>query len=372
MPHVIGSLSPEDLTELIESAAAVASQSDLRDVLQTTVERGMQLTGARYGALGVVGHDGTLVEFHHAGLDDDTVANIGRYPEGVGILGLITSEGKPVRLDHISDHPAASGFPEHHPHMQTLLGVPIRVGNRIFGNLYLTEKQGGFTDADQALTEALAVIAASAVQNARASEHQLRAALISDRARIARDLHDAIIQELYAVGLSLQGLAGAVHAEAKERLEAAVDLLDESIAALRRFIFDLRPPVWAQRQFGREMKDLVNEMSLSYGFGIDLTLSGSHDGVSETTTETASLVVREVLSNALRHAMASRIDVVVREDAEGVNIAVVDNGVGFDPSSVDRGMGLDNIHQLVRQRGGEVEIASAPGSGTKVKIRLPL
>ncbi|MFQ5967272.1 MAG: GAF domain-containing sensor histidine kinase [Acidimicrobiia bacterium] len=363
-------LGSRDLSQLIRSAAVVASQAQLQDVLQATVERGMKLTGARYGAIGVVGPDGLLIDFHFAGIDDSTARAIGHYPEGKGILGLV-SRGSALRLDRIADHAESVGFPPHHPEMETFLGVPIQVGDRLFGNLYLTEKVGGFTDSDQAVTESLAVIAASAISNARASEELLRAALIGDRARIARDLHDAIIQDLYAVGLSLQSLSAELEGEGRERINAAVDQLDMSIAALRRFIFDLRPPIWARRQLAREIRSLVTEMSLAYKASIDLSLDGDFGGVSESTTETASLVVRESLSNALRHANAAQVAVDVRMEGDTVTISVVDDGVGFNPEVVARGMGLDNIALRVTQRGGELKIKSAPGSGTDVAIRLP-
>ena len=338
---------------------------------QATVERGMELTGGRYGAIGVVGIDGRLTGFHFSGIDEETVRKIGSFPEGEGLLGLIT-EGTALRLDRISDHPRSAGFPPHHPKMESFLGVPIQVGDRIFGNLYLTEKPGGFTEADQTLTEALAVIAGSAISNARASEQQKRDALVGDRARIARDLHDAIIQELYAVGLSLQGLGQELDSEPRERIGAAVDQLDKSIAALRRFIFDLQPPLWAQRQLDREIRSLTDEMSLAYNASIELTLDGDWADVPENTTETASLMVRESLSNALRHAHANQIAVAVERLEDILRVSVVDDGVGFEPESAPRGMGLGNLRQRVKKSGGTLEIQSAPGDGTRVVIELPL
>jgi signal transduction histidine kinase len=363
----------EHLSELIESAAAVAGQAQLRDVLSTTVQRATKLTGARYGALGVVGRDSRLIDFYHVGVDDETVRKIGHYPEGKGILGLITSTGECIRLDRVADHPEAAGFPPHHPIMETFLGAPIRVGNQIFGNLYLTEKPGGFTEGDEVLVESLAVIAGSAISNARIHDQLLRAALVQDRARIARDLHDAIIQELYAVGLSLQSLGTVVDDDrVRADLEVAVDRLDESIAALRRFIFDLRPPVWAERRLERELRQLVREMSLAYSAQVDLSCAGELDGISETTLDTAALAVREALSNALRHAQAQHIGVEVTVEDGELRIGVTDDGVGFDPDAVERGMGLDNLRQRSRQRGGDVEITSQPGDGTRVQITLPL
>ncbi|MFQ5948746.1 MAG: GAF domain-containing protein, partial [Acidimicrobiia bacterium] len=132
--------------QLIKAAAAVAGQAGLGDVLRTTVHTATELTGARYGALGVLGEHGTLVDFFHVGVSAETVDAIGRLPEGRGVLGTITRTGKTVRIDDISQHPDSVGFPDHHPHMAEFLGVPVRVGESIFGNLYLADKHGGFTE----------------------------------------------------------------------------------------------------------------------------------------------------------------------------------------------------------------------------------
>ena len=140
-------------------AAAVAGQTDLQAILTTTVEIAMDLTGAPHGALGVIGAHGGLVDFVHAGFDPDMAETIGGPPQGRGLLGVISREGRTFRLGHVTDHPESSGVPPHHPTMEAFLGVPVRAGPALFGNLYLTDKEGGFTEEDEALVEALAMIA---------------------------------------------------------------------------------------------------------------------------------------------------------------------------------------------------------------------
>lgn len=146
--------------------------STVLDTLRAIVRTATRLVDARYGALGVRGHDRQLVEFIFQGIDDTTPIHIGRSPEGQGVLGLLFLHPEPIRLDDLSKHPASVGFPTHHPPMGSFLGVPVRIGEEIFGNLYLTEKAGGqpFTDDDEAIVLALAAAAGIAIENARLYE----------------------------------------------------------------------------------------------------------------------------------------------------------------------------------------------------------
>jgi len=372
---VSGSFTPERIAGLVEGAASVARQVDLSDLLRSTVVIAMDLTGARYGALGVVGEHGGLVDFITVGMDAETVAAIGSPPAGRGVLGTITTTGKTIRLDELASHPDSVGFPGSHPSMDSFLGVPVRVADRVFGNLYLTDKPGGFTEDDEILVEFLAITAGSAVSTLEFQDRLRRAALLEDRERIARDLHDSIIQDLFAVGLSLQSASGRVAsqpAEVAERIEQAVEQLDESISALRRFIFDLRPPMWARPSLRRELADLVGQLSAPYDARVSLDVNCPPDLVPPDLADELVQIVKESLSNALRHSGAAKIEVRVGCGRSQVVLSVSDDGRGFDPDSQTRGMGLANMAERVRDAGGSFRVDSEPGNGTTLRVSIPI
>jgi len=368
-------LTPERIAGLVQGAASVAGQVDLSDLLRSTVEIAMELTGARYGALGVLGEQGNLVHFIPVGMDDETVALMPHPPRGLGVLGAITREGRTIRVDEVAAHPDAVGFPERHPRMRTFLGVPVRVGDRVFGNLYLADKEGGFTGEDETLVELLAVTAGSAVATLRMQERLRRAALLEERERIARDLHDSIIQDLFAVGLSIQAQVhriDPVQDEVRRRLEEAVEKLDETISALRRFIFDLRPPVWARPSLRQELADLVGQLAGPYQARVALDVSCPPDLIPPALGDELVAVVKEALSNALRHSGARDIDVRVDGDPSRVAVSVADDGRGFDPARVRRGLGLANMAARVEAAGGSFTVDTAAGRGTVVRAAFPL
>ncbi|WKZ83448.1 MAG: GAF domain-containing sensor histidine kinase [Acidimicrobiia bacterium] len=367
--------SSERIRDLVVAAANVAGQIDLSSLLHSTVTTAVELTGARYGALGVLGEHGTLVDFVHVGMSPEDAARISHFPRGDGVLGTITRRAETVRLEDVADHPDSVGFPEHHPAMHSFLGVPVRVGDRVFGNLYLTEKEGGFTDADQTLVEFLAVTAGAAVSTIRLQQRLRRAALQEDRERIARDLHDSIIQDLFALGLDLQRASGQVRSEpesVEQRLASGVDRLDDAIASLRRYIFDLRPPLWARPEMDVELRRLVTDISAPYGIAVGVEVDCPPQVPEPPLSDHVLAVVKETVSNALRHARASSIDVRVACDGSRLLISVVDDGVGFDPSVQYGGLGLPNLVRRVNVVGGEYKLDSAPGKGTVVMVSLPL
>lgn len=365
---------PSDrLAKLVAAASAVTRQTDLTAVLRTTVDTGMELTGAAHGALGVLGEHGALIQFVHAGLGQEAAAAIGTPPQGMGLLGIITEMGKTVRIDRISDHPDSVGFPRHHPSMESFLGVPITVGGETFGNLYLTDKPGGFTDHDETLVEALAAIAGSAIATSRMHGRLRRAAVVEDRERIARDLHDAIIQDLFAVGLSLQSLGQKVEdPTVKSSLNESVQRLDDAIASLRKFIFDLRPPVWTRRSLKGELSDLIGQLAEPYGASVGLTVTGDVNDLPGEVVSDVVQVVREATNNALRHSGLGRASVSVHRGPDRLVITVADRGRGFDPETVRRGMGLDNLRARARDANGDAEITSRAGFGTTVRVVLPV
>jgi len=368
-------LTPERIAGLVEGAASVAGQVELSGLLRSTVEIAMELTGARYGALGVLGQQGSLVHFIPVGMDDETAAAIPHLPKGLGVLGTITRAGRTTRVDDVATHPDAVGFPEGHPQMRTFLGVPVRVGDRVFGNLYLADKEEGFTEEDETLVEFLAVTAGSAVSTLRLQERLRRAALLEERERIARDLHDSIIQDLFAVGLSIQAQVNhldPVQDEVRRRLDEAVEKLDETISALRRFIFDLRPPVWARPSLRQELADLVGQLAGPYQARVALDVSCPPALIPPHLGDELIGVVKEALSNALRHSGAMDIDVRVDGDPSRLVVSVADDGRGFDPARARRGMGLVNMATRVEAAGGSFTVDTAAGRGTVVRASFPL
>lgn len=360
------------LTELVEAAAAVVGQPDLDAVLRTTVEVARHSTGARYAALGVIGEHSTLIDFIYTGMSSEQADLIGSLPVGKGVLGTLIREPQPIRLERVSDHPDSAGFPPHHPPMETFLGVPVRAGDAVYGNLYLTEKEGGFTEEDEVFVQALAAVAGSAITTAKLNERLRRLALVEDRERIARDLHDAVIQDLFATGLSLQGLAvGIDDPRTAERLDEAVDRIDQAIASLRSFIFDLRSLESAQADPARAFRRMAERMVS--GREIDVVSKVEDLGrVSSDRLDDALLIAREAISNAIRHGAPSRLTVQVTREDRSLRMSVEDDGRGFDPDEAPRGMGLDNMRDRARHAGGELGVESSPGTGTRVTAVLPL
>jgi len=372
---VTSGFTPERIAGLVEGAASVAGQVELAGILRSTVEFAKEITGARYAALGVIGEHGGLVDFITAGIDDETSDRIGRPPRGSGLLGEITGMGKPLRIEDATRHPAAVGFPTEHPSMESFLGVPVRVGDNVFGNLYLTDKEGGFTEEDEILIEFLAVTAGSAVSTLRLQDRLRRAALLEDRERIARDLHDSIIQDLFAVGLNLQAATAQVATDpdgVRDKIDASIDQLDESIGSLRRYIFDLRPPVWARPNLRDSLADLVGQLSAPYRASVSLEVSCSSDLVPRHIADELVATVKEALSNALRHSQGDTIEVRVGCGASQAVMTVSDNGVGFDPGEPGDGFGLSNMTNRVAAVGGSFRLDTSEGSGTVVRATFPL
>jgi GAF domain-containing protein len=225
---------------------AIAGLLAVDEVLQVIVEQVRPLVGARYAALGIVDTEGVMERFITSGIDDATRARIGAPPRGHGFLGLIVRENRSIRIRDIAVDPRRYGFPPNHPPMHSFLGVPVTVKGRSVGNLYLTDKSGEaeFSEEDQALVETFAVHAGIAIENARLHEQVQRLAIVDERERISTDLHDSIIQSIYAVGLSLEDVAEIVRTdpdEVERRIERAIVNLHLTIRDIRNFIFGLRP-----------------------------------------------------------------------------------------------------------------------------------
>lgn len=359
------------LPDLIEAAASVVGAGDLEQLLRRLVAEARAATGAKYTALGVLGEHGVLTEFIHEGLEPRQVAQIGALPTGKGVLGTLVRENRTIRLDSISNHPDSFGFPAHHPVMTTFLGVPVAAGGRAFGNLYLTEKEGGFSDDDVMLVEALSRIAGAAVTTARLQERLRSIAVGEDRERIARDLHDTVIQDLFAVGLALQGISDVVSdGTAATTIEDSIDRLDLVVETLRSYIFELRSR-GERRQLDERLQELVARLGSAYPANVVLEIGVDQLESTQLEDEVVK-VVTEALSNALRHSGATEVDILVDSDGEWCRVSVRDNGAGFDTSLSTSGMGLANMTARAAGLGGHVDLSSAPGVGTLIEISFPV
>jgi len=360
---------------LLDAILSIAAGVDLNGVLHRIVVAACELTDARYGALGVLDPSGqALSEFVTHGLSEEQEAMIGDRPKGHGVLGLLINDPRPIRMKQLGAHERSFGFPPNHPPMSSFLGVPIRVRGLVFGNLYLTEKRSAaeFTEADEKLLSSLAAAAGVAVDNVRLHERLGELALYADRERIARDLHDTVIQRLFAVGLGLQGLARIVDPpSAGDRIEAAVDELDLTIADIRSTIFGLQ----ARSADGAraEITRVVTDARDGLGFLPRVQFHGPLDTtMTPELTEAATAVVREALANVIRHARATRAEVVVAATADELQIAVSDDGIGIRRSASPSGHGLRNLAARAEQLMGAFEVRSEPGEGTTVTWRIPL
>ncbi|MFE9028386.1 GAF domain-containing protein [Streptomyces iakyrus] len=529
---------------LLEAVLSVGRELDLEQALRSIVKAASVLVDAEYAALGVITPDGErLSEFLTEGVTEEQIAEIGHYPEGHGILGELIRHPEPLRLTKISAHPASYGFPAHHPPMNTFLGVPIRVRDQIFGNLYLTEKRGGaeFDEEDEAVLATLAVAAGVAIDNARlyeesrlrerwlqvnaeithslmsggergevlaliaerareitsatlavvavpvddaealtvelaigdgadahrgrvlpvegsligrafsggspvttvdlASDERVSAdparvtglgpavavpigtgegvrgvallvrasgrpvftekeikplqafaaqaavamelaerrrdveqiAMLQDRDRIARDLHDLAIQRLFATGMTLQSAGRFIdHPEASERVVRAVDDLDETIKIIRSTIFGLRSREHTDRSGLRSrVVRVVGEKAPVLGFAPSLRMEGLLDTqVPKEISDQVIAVLSEALTNIARHAHAQRAEVVLETDGREIRLSVTDDGVGIPPGG--RRSGLRNMAERAEQLNGTLEVTSPAGGGVSLVWCVPV
>lgn len=369
---------PATLRRVLEATLLLEANLHLGDLLHHIVEEARALSGARYGALGILDERGTTtVDFLTSGLSRPVEARLlaGPLPTGKGVLGLLLTDPRTIRVRVIGDHPASMGFPPGHPTMTSFLGAPIRVHDRVYGNLYLTDKIGAdeFTQDDEAVIEALAVAAGIAVENARLHLRAGEIAVYEDRDRMARDLHDGVIQRLFAIGLSLQGLsATAVGAPVADSLVAAVADIDETIRQVRATIFELGGS-GGDRGTRAQLVALADELRPVVGYDVPVEFHGPVDtAVSETVTEQLLPTVREALTNVGRHARATRARVRLSVIGPMCRLEITDNGCGFvGGAAPDGGHGLPNMRRRAEMLGGTFEVTHQEPGGTTILWEVP-
>ncbi len=378
----------QGLAVLEAATRAVAVELDVDRVLQLVVDRVRDLVGARFAALGVADGRGRIERFLTSGITPEDRAAIGAVPRGHGLLGMIIREGRTIRTDDIALHPGRHGFPPKHPAMTSFLGAPVLLKGRSIGNLYLADKTGGgpFTDDDARLVEMFAVHAGIAIENARLHDQVQRLAVVDERERIGRDLHDGIIQAIYAVGLSLEDVPELVEGEpgrdeAIARVDRAIDALNLVIADIRSYILRLRPAGDDEEDAVAALARLGEELGMRAVVDLDMDLDGGAPALRSLEPDRRSdllFIAREALSNVARHADATRARLVIDEEDGSLALLVEDNGRGFDPDSVQgpdahgRHQGLANMRDRAIGMGGTFGIERPDGSGTRIIVRVPV
>src|SRR3954453_22034615 len=358
---------------LIEAGLTLSAELALDPVLQRIGELACDITGAGYGALGVLGPDRRIERFITIGISPEDRAAIGDPPTGHGILGVLIDVEEPLRLRDLTKDPRSVGFPPNHPPMRSLLGAPVRALGRVFGNIYLTDTQNGdeFTEDDEAALVVLATQAGVAIEDAQRQLRRLE--VLDERERIATELHDGVVQSLFAVGMALQGAEALADSPAiATRLENAVEDIDRVIRDIRNYIFGLRPGILADRHLDEAIRELAAETSERTGIlavvDVDPTIA------AELASRAGDVIqlVREALSNVGKHAEAASVGVRLRRAADGgAELEIDDDGHGFDVEAPPDGMGLANLEHRVEAMGGTLTIVSDPSTGTTVTARWP-
>jgi signal transduction histidine kinase len=379
--HLDPQFAEKALEALNRAALAIAAELDIDKVLQLIVDLGRELVNVRYAALAVgdwrIHGSGDVHRFIHSGMSPTEVKTIGHWPRGRGLLGAVIHEQTVIRLADISKDPRSVGFPDGHPRMKSFLGVPIVGAGETLGNLYLSEKndQTLFTDVDQRLIEMLAAHAAVAIQNARLYSQVERLAILEERTRIGMDLHDGVIQSIYAVGLTLESTRLALPAEADEAsslLGIAIEGLNEAIRDIRNFILDLRPRRFAG-DVEQGMAQLVREFQANTMVPVTVSIPEKLAELPLPLGRAIFLTTQEALANVARHARAGKVKIVMHCTDQRVRLTIQDDGRGFDTANeaLRVGHGLANMQSRAEGLGGTFALASAPGQGTTIFIDLP-
>ncbi len=335
------------------------------------------MTAARYGALGVLNDDRTaLAEFLTVGLDPEQEKQIGARPTGRGVLGLLITDPRPLRLSNLGSHDESFGFPPNHPPMASFLGVPIKVRDEVYGNLYLTDKIGWseFTHDDEALVAALALAAGIAIENARLHQRVQEVAVYEDRDRVARDLHDTVIQRLFAVTLSLQSMAGAAEAAGlADRLKEAVSNLDATIRQVRSTIYELGSS-GIEQGVRATLLALIRDLNGVVGFEVRTSIDGPVDAaISDEVADHLLATVREALTNVGRHAHASEASVHLTVRGGLCTLQVCDNGRGLGTSETgEGGLGLVNLRRRAEKLHGQLMVENLDTGGTSLTWQVPI
>jgi|SRR5689334_9352245 signal transduction histidine kinase len=370
------------LRAVSDAVLAVAAERSVEEVLQRLVDSARELADAHYAALGLPDGDGGFSQFLTSGMSDELIESLGPLPRQHGMLGAMFDSSDPYRTADMHEHPRFRGWwPRGHPDMRSFLGVPIVARDEVIGAFYLTEKIGAadFSDTDQELIELLAAHAAIAITNARLNERSRELSTLSERNRLALELHDAVSQRLFSLVLTAEAAGELLDRDqnaAREQVEKLKLLAQQALDELRSLIFELRPPDLERDGLCGALRKHVEVLRrLQPGAGeIDLEADAEIEGDPARDRELLR-IAQEALQNALRHARAQHVNVRLTRENGHLLLEVADDGVGFDPDAPElrsRRLGLTSMEERAERIGARLAIESQSGKGTAVRLEAPI
>lgn len=373
-----------ELLDLHVAGLAMLAERDLETVLQLVVDRARDLVAARYGALSLLREEGGIESFLVSGITPEERALLGPPPVGHGLLGVVIDEGTPLRLDDLTRDPRSVGFPEHHPPMRSLLAAPVVSHGQVLGNLYVTEKEAslGFDADDEQTLERYATLAALAIENARLQRQVQAQAVIEERERIAREMHDSLAQVLGYVNTKAQAtevlLANGQTERAIAHLGELAGAARAAYADVREGILGLRASMGAERGFVATLREYLELWQGQSGITVELLTEPATDFdpcLSPNGEAQLLRIIQEALTNVRKHSEASNATVRLTMEDKLLSTSIEDNGSGFDPSALSRTavprFGLSTMRERAEAIGGTLTITEAPAGGALVAVRIP-
>jgi len=371
--------APAALAAVTDAVVGIAGDLSLDTVLERLVHAARELVDARYAALGTPDDDGGFDRFITAGMTDDEIESMGPLPRTHGLLGAMLTDPEPYRTGDVTTDPRFRGWwPSTHPLMRSFLGVPIVFKGDVIGAFYVTDKTTGtaFSAADEEMVGLLAAHAAVLMEHARFFSESRELSVLDERNRLARDLHDAMTQTLFSLRLTLETAASTLPddpAAARRHVQAASGLVETTFRELRTLIFELRPPALEADGLAETVRKHLDVVGRAHGLAVKVTTRGDR---RLPPGEEAALyrIVQEAVTNVVRHAAATTIEVDLAVDDRGAAVQVADDGIGFDPAARAiraRHLGLTSMRERAQALGGACRVVSAPGGGTTVRIEVP-
>jgi signal transduction histidine kinase len=366
----------EALRRVSEAVLAVNRELSVHEVLEVIVRSVRSLAGARYAALGVPGDRGSFAEFVVDGISERRRRAIGPLPRQHGMLAVMLREGQPLRLSDIKADPRFEGWPEAHPDLKDILGVPIKDGQRVLGFIFAASKRtgSGFTERDEALVTLFAAHAAIALTNARLYQQARQLSVLEERARLARDLHDAVSQKLFSIRVKARAasmLATRDAGRAVAEMESVAGLAGDAHAELRAVIDGLAPPQIAEGGLAESLRRYALLAGKAHGVKVFFA-ADELPPLGPQRDAALYRIAAEALNNALRHSGAAEVRMSVCASPRRVTLEVSDDGSGFAPGLPTAGVGLASMRDRAAAAGSTLEIRSAPGRGTSVRLAIPV